>query len=138
MVNKVIIVGNLGGDPELKYLPDGTAVATFSVATSERWTDKGSGEKRESTEWHRVVAWRQLAEIVAQHLSKGRQVYVEGALKTRSWEGDDGVKRYATEVQAREVKFLGAPKGNGVPHPAEQPVGAGVGGGDIDPTDIPF
>jgi single-strand DNA-binding protein len=108
-INKAIIVGNLGQDPEVKYTPDGTAVANFSVATSESWTDKGSGEKREKTEWHRIVVWRKLAEICGEHLKKGRQVYVEGRLQTRSWE-KDGHTFYTTEIVASAVQFLG---GNG-------------------------
>ncbi len=105
-VNKVIIIGRLGRDPEMRYTPDGTAVANFSVATSETWTDKQTGEKKERTEWHRVVAWRRLGEICGEYLSKGREVYVEGKLQTRSWE-QDGVTRYMTEIQATTVQFLG-------------------------------
>lgn len=105
-VNKAIIVGNLGRDPEVRYMPDGTAVANFSVATSEQWTDKQSGEKKERTEWHRIVAWRRLGEICGEYLSKGSQVYVEGKLQTRSWE-QDGVTRYTTEIYATTVQFLG-------------------------------
>ena len=105
-VNKAIIVGNLGRDPEVRYTPDGTAVTNFSVATSIEWKDKNTGEKKELTEWHRVVAFRRLGEICGQYLSKGRQVYVEGRLQTRSWE-QDGVKRYMTEIVANEVQFLG-------------------------------
>lgn len=105
-INKVIIVGRLGRDPEVRYTPDGTAVANFSVATSDEWRDKETGEKRERVEWHRVVAWRRLGEICGQYLSKGRLVYVEGKLQTRSWE-QDGVTRYMTEIQASDVQFLG-------------------------------
>jgi single-strand DNA-binding protein len=105
-VNKVIIVGNLGRDPEVRYTPDGTAVANFSVATSDQWTDKQTGEKKERTEWHRIVAWRRLGEICGEYLSKGRQVYVEGKLQTRSWE-QDGVTRYSTEIIASDVQFIG-------------------------------
>ena len=105
-INKVIIVGRLGSDPEVRYTPDGTAVANFSVATSDEWTDKATGEKKERTEWHRVVAWRKLGEICGEYLSKGRQVYVEGKLQTRSWE-KDGVTRYSTEIIASDVQFLG-------------------------------
>jgi single-strand DNA-binding protein len=112
-VNKVIVIGNLGQDPEVRYMPDGTAVANFSVATSETWKDKNSGEKKERTEWHRIVAWRQLGELCGKYLSKGRQVYVEGKLQTRSWE-KDGVTRYATEIVATEVQFLGG-RENSVP-----------------------
>ena len=105
-INKAIIVGRLGRDPELRYTPDGTAVANFSVATSEEWKDKNSGEKKERTEWHRIVAWRRLGEICGEYLSKGRQVYIEGKLQTRSWE-QDGVTRYTTEIVATDVQFLG-------------------------------
>ncbi len=110
-VNKVIIVGHLGQDPEVRYMPDGTAVANFSVATSETWKDKNSGEKKERTEWHRIVVWRQLGELCGKYLSKGRQVYVEGKLQTRSWE-KDGVTRYSTEIVATEVQFLGGGRDN--------------------------
>jgi single-strand DNA-binding protein len=111
-VNKVIIVGRLGKDPEVRYTPDGTAVAKFSVATSEEWKDKGTGEKKERTEWHRVVAWRRLGEICGEYLAKGREVYVEGRLQTSSWE-KDGVTRYSTEVIATTVQFLGGRDGGG-------------------------
>jgi len=109
-VNKVIIVGNLGQDPEIRYMPDGTAVANFSVATSDEWKDKQTGEKKERTEWHRIVAWRTLGEICGKYLTKGRQVYVEGKLQTRSWE-KDGVTRYTTEIIASTVQFLGGRDG---------------------------
>jgi single-strand DNA-binding protein len=105
-INKVIIVGRLGRDPEIRYTPDGAAVANFSVATSEVWRDKETGDKKERTEWHRIVAWRRLGEICGEYLSKGRQVYVEGKLQTRSWE-QDGVTRYMTEIVATDVQFLG-------------------------------
>ena len=105
-INKVILVGRLGSDPEVRYTPDGTAVANFSIATSDEWTYKATGEKKERTEWHRVVAWRKLGEICGEYLSKGRQVYVEGKLQTRSWE-KDGVTRYSTEIIASDVQFLG-------------------------------
>jgi single-strand DNA-binding protein len=104
-VNKVIVIGNLGQDPEIRYMPDGTAVANFSVATSDTWKDKQTGEKKERTEWHRIVAWRQLGELCGKYLSKGRKVYVEGKLQTRSWE-KDGVTRYTTEIVANDVQFL--------------------------------
>ncbi len=107
-INKVIIVGRLGANPEVRYTPGGQAVATMSVATSENWTDK-QGQKQERTEWHRVVVWGKLAEICGQHLSKGRQVYVEGRLQTRSWDDKNtGQKRYTTEISAQTVQFLGA------------------------------
>lgn len=105
-INKAIIVGNLGRDPEVKYTPDGTAVCNFTVATSESWTDKASGEKREKTEWHRIVVWRKLGEICGEYLEKGRQVYVEGKLQTRSWEKDDNTF-FTTEIVAEKVEFLG-------------------------------
>lgn len=124
-INKVILVGNLGRDPEVRYTPDGTAVANFSIATSESWTDKGSGEKREKTEWHRIVAWRRLGEICGEYLSKGSQVYVEGKLQTRSWE-QDGITRYMTEIVASTVQFLGGRDAGGQGRQTSQ--GAGSGG----------
>jgi len=100
-INKVILVGNLGQDPEVKYMPSGDAVANITVATSDSWTDKSSGEKREKTEWHRVVFFGKLAEIVGQYLKKGSKVYVEGQLQTRKWQGQDGQDRYTTEIVVR-------------------------------------
>ncbi len=105
-INKVILIGRLGGDPELKYTPGGTAVANFSLATSETWTDK-QGQKQEKTEWHRVVVWGKLAELCNQYLAKGRQAYLEGSLQTRSWEDNDGKKKYTTEIVAKTIQFLG-------------------------------
>jgi single-strand DNA-binding protein len=105
-INKVILIGNLGSDPEVRYTPDGTAVANFNIATSDEWTDKDSRERKKRTEWHRIVAWRRLGEICGEYLSKGRQVYVEGKLQTRSWE-KDGVTRYTTEIIASDIQFLG-------------------------------
>lgn len=105
-INKVILVGNLGKDPILRYTPDGTPVVNLSIATSNVWKDKNSGERREKTEWHRIVIWRRLAEICNEYLKKGRQVYIEGKLQTRSWE-KDGITRYTTEIIASEVVFLG-------------------------------
>ena len=104
-VNKAILIGNLGADPELRYTPSGAAVANFSIATGETWTD-ANGEKQEHTEWHNIVAWRKLAEICGEYLKKGSKVYIEGRLQTRSWEGQDGVKRYSTEVVARDMQML--------------------------------
>lgn len=106
-VNKVIIVGRLGSEPEVKTVSGGNTVARLSVATSENWTDR-EGQKQERTEWHRVVVWGKLAELCGKYLSKGRQVYVEGRLQTRSWEDPQGQKRYTTEVVANTVQFLGA------------------------------
>ncbi len=105
-VNKVIIVGNLGQDPEVRYTQSGSAVANFSVATSETFTDK-AGEKQERTEWHRIVAWGKTAELCGEYLQKGRQVYLEGKLQTRQWDDKEGQKRYTTEIIAQQVTFLG-------------------------------
>ena len=104
-VNKVILVGNLGNDPEVRYMPNGNAVANVSLATSETWKDKSTGEQQEKTEWHRVVFFNRLAEIIEQYVKKGTKLYVEGRLQTRSWE-QDGVKRYSTEVVASEMQML--------------------------------
>jgi len=104
-VNKVILIGNVGGDPELRYTPGGTAVTNFNIATNESWTDK-SGNQQEQTEWHRIVVWGRLAEICNQYLHKGSKVYIEGKLQTRGWEGQDGQKRYTTEVVARDMQML--------------------------------
>ena len=104
-VNKVILVGNLGNDPEVRYMPNGNAVANVSLATSETWKDKSNGEQQEKTEWHRVVFFNRLAEIVEQYVKKGTKLYVEGRLQTRSWD-QDGVKRYSTEVVANEMQML--------------------------------
>lgn len=105
-VNKVIILGRLGQDPELKYTPSGAAVCNFSLATSENWTDR-NGQKQEKTEWHKVVVWGKLAEVCNQYLAKGRQAYLEGKLQTRSWEDNNGQKRYTTEINATTVQFIG-------------------------------
>lgn len=107
-VNKVILVGRLGTDPELKYTPSGSSVCNFSIATSESWTDKNSGQRNEKTEWHRIVVWGKQAELCNQYLSKGRQVFMEGKLQTRQWEDKEGNKRYTTEVVCNQVQFLGS------------------------------
>lgn len=137
-INKVILIGNLGADPELKYTPSGTSVCTFRLATSEVFKDR-EGNQQERTEWHRVVAWAKLGEIAAQYLSKGRQVYVEGQIRTRSWEDNNGERKYMTEIVARDIQFLGGGGQGG------QAGGGGGGGGDDfsggPPTpddDIPF
>ncbi|MDR0440415.1 MAG: single-stranded DNA-binding protein [Candidatus Accumulibacter sp.] len=106
-VNKVILIGNLGADPEVRYLPNGDAVANVSLATSDQWTDRNSGERREATEWHRVVFFRRLAEIVGQYLKKGSPIYVEGRIRTRKWQDKEGQTRYSTEIEAVEMKMLG-------------------------------
>ena len=112
-VNKVIIVGNLGRDPEVRYNPSGVAWCTVSVATTRNWKDKTSGEKMEETEWHRVVFNDRLAEIAGEYLKKGRSVYVEGRLKTRKWTDKDGVEKYTTEILANEMQMLGGREGMG-------------------------
>jgi len=109
-INKVILVGNLGQDPEVKYMPSGGAVTNLSIATTDTWKDKSTGEKRENTEWHRVVFFNRLAEIAGEYLRKGSQIYVEGNLRTRSWE-DNGIKKYSTEIVAREMQMLGGRSG---------------------------
>jgi len=107
-VNKVILVGNLGKDPELRYTPSGAAVCTFSLATTEKFKDR-SGEMQEKTEWHNIVVWRQLAEICGKYLHKGKQVYIEGRIQTRSYDDRDGNKRYITEIVADQMQMLGRP-----------------------------
>ena len=119
-VNKVIIVDNLGKDPETRYAPSGDAVTNIVVATTETWKDKASGEKREATEWHRVVFFGKLAEIAGQYLKKGSQVYLEGKLKTRKWQDKDGQDRYTTEINADEMKMLGS-KGDGQQQEGQRP-----------------
>jgi len=114
-VNKVILVGNLGRDPETRYMPDGAAITNVSVATSFQWTDKASGEKKEETEWHRVVFRGRLAEIAGEYLKKGSQVYVEGRLRTRKWQDKEGQERYTTEIMADAMKMLGSRSGAGEP-----------------------
>lgn len=106
-VNKVILVGNLGQDPEVKYMPSGQAVCNISIATTDSWSDKTTGEKQERTEWHRVVFFRRLAEIAGEYLRKGSQVYIEGRLQTRKWQDQSGADRYTTEIIANEMQMLG-------------------------------
>ncbi len=119
-INKVILVGNLGKDPETRYMPNGKAVTNFSIATSESWKDKQTGEQREQTEWHNIVMYDRLAEIAAEYLKKGSQVYVEGKLRTRKWQDKEGRDRYTTEINANEMQMLGGRSGGG---------GGGMGGG---------
>ncbi|SNY49237.1 single-strand binding protein [Arsukibacterium tuosuense] len=121
-INKVILIGNLGADPEVRYMPQGGAVANMTLATSESWTDKNTNEKKEQTEWHRVVIYQRLAEIAGEYLRKGSKVYIEGKLKTRKWTDKDGVERYTTEIVANELQMLDG-RGDG------QQQGGGMGGG---------
>jgi single-strand DNA-binding protein len=114
-LNKVMIIGNLGRDPEVRYTADGAAIANISLATTSSWKDKNSGEKKEETEWHRVVFYNKLAEIVGQYAKKGRPLYVEGRLKTRKWTDKDGVEKYTTEIVADQMQLLGGREGMGDP-----------------------
>jgi single-strand DNA-binding protein len=141
-INKVILIGNLGADPELKYTASGTPVCTFRLATSETFKDR-EGNQQERTEWHRVVAWAKLGEIAAQYLSKGRQVYVEGSIRTRSWEDQSGERKYMTEIVARDIQFLGGGGGQGGGQGSGGGYGGGGGGNDFGgppppDDDIPF
>lgn len=135
-VNRVILIGNLGTKPEMKHLPSGQAVCEMRLATNEKWKDK-SGQSQERTEWHRVVVWGKTAEHCAQYLDKGRQVYIEGRLQTRTWDDKKtGEKRYATEIVANQVTFLGGKSGGGETAPAgDGPPESGPGTGS---DDIPF
>lgn len=114
-VNKVILVGNLGNDPDIRYTPGGSAVANISLATTDSWKDKNTGELQEKTEWHRIVFFNRLAEIVGEYLRKGSQVYVEGRLQTRKWQDKSGQDRYTTEIVANEMQMLGSRSGSGMP-----------------------
>ena len=145
-VNKVILVGRLGRDPELKYTASGTPFCRFSMATDDIWNDKGTGERQEKTEWHNIVAWDRLAEICNQYLTKGRLVYIEGSLQTREWDDQDGNKRKTTEIRARDMVMLGS-TGDGAGGgqrravAAEAPAAAGSGStatSTITDDDIPF
>jgi single-strand DNA-binding protein len=151
-VNKVILIGNLGKDPEVRYLPSGDAVANISIATTETWKDKG-GEKQEKTEWHRVAMFSKLAEIAGEYLKKGSQVYIEGRLETRKWTDKEGHERYSTEIRADRMQMLGSrsggsdrmtpPEDDASPRasaaPAKKPATAGKGGNFDDlEDDIPF
>lgn len=133
MINKAILVGNLGAEPEVRYTQDGTPVASFNVATTDRWKDKG-GQMQESTEWHRIVAWRKLADICGQYLQKGSRVYIEGKMQTRKWQDQQGNDRYTTEIVAREMKMLDSKgeSGGGRQEPTQG------GGGYSTGNDVPF
>ena len=148
-VNKVILVGNLGKDPEVRYMPNGNAVANITLATTESWKDKQSGEQQEKTEWHRIVMFRRLGEIAGEYLKKGSQVYIEGKLQTRKWQDNSGNDRYTTEIVASEMQMLGGRGGGSAGFPADSapaqsapaasaPTPApAAAGGDFD-DDIPF
>jgi single-strand DNA-binding protein len=120
-VNKVILVGTLGNDPETKFMPSGGAVVNLSIATNEQWTDKNTGQKQERTEWHRIVAFNRLAEIMGQYLRKGSQVYIEGKLQTRKWQDQSGQDRYTTEILANEMQMLGGRSGGTSDYGANAP-----------------
>ena len=150
-VNKVILIGNLGRDPEVRYAPSGSAICNVTIATSRQWKDKTSGEKQEETEWHRVVFYDRLAEIAGEYLKKGRPVYVEGRLKTRKWTDKDGVEKYTTEIRGDRVVLLGGGgggrSGGGGGRSIEGAAAGGGGGydhhdsggpGDLSDDDIPF
>ena len=107
-LNKTQLIGNLGADPEIKALPDGTAVCNISIATTEKWRDKASNQTKEHTEWHKAVLYRRLAEIAGQYLSKGSQIYIEGKLRTRKWQDNNGIERYTTEIEVAELQMLGS------------------------------
>lgn len=143
-VNKVILVGNLGKDPEVRYMPNGNAVANITLATSESWKDKQTGEQQEKTEWHRVVMFRRLGEIAGEYLKKGSQVYIEGKLQTRKWQDNSGNDRYTTEIVANEMQMLGGRGGGSAGFSADSapaskaaPAPAAAGADDFD-DDIPF
>jgi len=136
-VNKAILIGNLGKDPELRYTPGGQAVASFSLATSEKWRDK-DGNMQDKTEWHNIVVWGRSAENAKEYLAKGRSVYIEGRIQTRSWDDKDGNKRYTTEIIAQRLQFLGGRGDQGSPQgapPPEAPQPADLSGED---DDLPF
>lgn len=134
-LNKVMIIGRLGRDPEMRYTPNGSAVTSFSVAVSRRW-NSSEGQQQEETEWFNVVTWNKLAEVCNQSLTKGRSVYVEGRLRSRSWDGQDGQKHYRTELIAQTVQFLDSkprPQESAAGHPGDDDLG-----GDVEPDDLPF
>jgi single-strand DNA-binding protein len=140
-VNKVILVGNLGRDPEVRFSKDGRPVANFTLATTERWNDRASGERRERTEWHRIVVWDRQAEIAGEHLRKGMQIYVEGSLQTREWTDREGARRFTTEIKAQRFQMLGRQSGeshaSSPAPPAEAPAAAEPEAG-YEEDDIPF
>lgn len=136
-LNKILLIGNLGADPEIRYTTAGDPVCNIRLATTDTWNDKQTGEQRESTEWHRVVFYKRLAEVVGQYLKKGSQVYIEGRIKTRKWQDKDGQDRYTTEIEASEMKMLGGRQDgtNSQPNQSKQQSAASFSGDD---SDIPF
>tara|TARA_R110000824_G_scaffold246865_1_gene436012 strand:+ start:718 stop:1155 length:438 start_codon:yes stop_codon:yes gene_type:complete len=140
-INKAIVLGNLGKDPEIRYAANGNAIASFSIATSESWKDKNSGEKVEKTEWHRISAFGKLAEIIGEYLKKGSQVYIEGKIQTRKWQGKDGSDRYTTEIVASEMQMLGGKQDGGqqssAPSGTAPPAAVQPANADFD-DEIPF
>lgn len=122
-INKTIILGRLGNDPEVRTIPNGDSVARISVATSDEWTDKQTGEKKQNTEWHSIIAFRKLADIMGQYLKKGAQVYIEGKLRTRKWQDQNGQDRYTTEIIADKLEMLGSAQGNSNNNWAQEPQG---------------
>ncbi|MDT8419360.1 MAG: single-stranded DNA-binding protein [Desulfuromonadales bacterium] len=138
MVNKVILLGNLGKDPEMRYTPSGAAVCTFSLATSEKFKDK-SGQQQERTEWHNIVVWRQLAEICGKYLEKGKTVYLEGRIQTRSYDDRDGAKKYITEIVADQMRMVGGKPEGRKPESRQSSGGGGMSEPPFNPDDdIPF
>lgn len=136
-VNKAILIGNLGKDPEVRYTPSGAAVAVFPLATTERWKDKNTGEKQEKTEWHRIEAWRRLGEFCGEYLHKGMPVYVEGKIQTDSWQDRDGNKRYTTKIVAYSIQLLGS-QDRAERRPSEEPPLPVDEPHDLPEDDVPF
>lgn len=141
-VNKVILVGTLGRDPEMRYSTDGSAIANISLATSDKWKDKNTGEKKDRTEWHRVVFFGKVAEIVGEYLKKGSQTYIEGSLRTRKWQDKQGQERYTTEIIADKMQMLGSPRERNEDAPRREPAASSTGAAsgkfeEMD-DDIPF
>ena len=140
MINKAILVGRLGKDPEVRYMPDGTMVTNFNLATDLKWKDK-NGEWVDRTEWHKIVTYRKLAEICGKYLNKGKLVYVEGRIQTRSWDDKDGVKHYTTEIVASDMKMLeskGGQRGGGDAYPEDSPASNFPADGPLPGDDVPF
>ena len=145
-LNKVMIIGNLGRDPEVRYTPDGAAIANLSLATTSQWKDKNTGEKKEETEWHKVVMYGRLAEIAGEYCKKGKQIYIDGRLKTRKWKDKDGVEKYTTEIVADQMQLLGgrddgqsaAPQAQAQARPQQQRAAKPQASVKIEDDDIPW